>query len=145
MHDVGTDPADPNLTVGQRVRFFRDRRGMTREALGGLVGRSARWVKAIESGQLQQPKLPMLIRLAEVLKVRDLAQLTGDQSMPLTLFNGPGHPALPAVRDAVTASPSLSRGRLRGWTILRPGWTPLGGPGMRPRTTGPSSAVCCLR
>jgi transcriptional regulator with XRE-family HTH domain len=101
MHDVGTDPADPNLTVGQRVRFFRDRRGMTREALGGLVGRSARWVKAIESGQLQQPKLPMLIRLAEVLKVRDLAQLTGDQSMPLTLFNGPGHPALPAVRDAV--------------------------------------------
>ncbi|MBC6458441.1 helix-turn-helix domain-containing protein [Actinomadura sp. HBU206391] len=111
MHDANTDPANPDLTVGQRVKFFRQRRGLSREALGGLVGRSGRWVKAIESGQLQQPKLPVLIRLAEVLKVRDLSHLTGDQSMPMTLLTGPGHPALPAVRNAVNSIALPTPGR----------------------------------
>jgi tetratricopeptide (TPR) repeat protein len=76
---------------------------MSREVLAGLVGRSAEWVKAVENGRLQQPKLHMLLRLAEALRVRELAELTGDQSMPVRLFAGPGHPALPAVRDAINA------------------------------------------
>jgi hypothetical protein len=45
----------------------------------------------------------MLLRIAEALRVRDLAELTGDQSMPVHLFAGPGHPALPAVRDAINS------------------------------------------
>lgn len=110
MRDQSTDPADPSLTVGQRIQFYRQRRGMSRAVLGGLVGKSARWVKAIESGQLQQPKLPMLVKVAEALKVRDLAQLIGGQSLPVTLFQGPGHPALPAVRDAVNAVMVTSEG-----------------------------------
>jgi tetratricopeptide (TPR) repeat protein len=76
---------------------------MTREVLGGLVGKSAEWVKAVESGRLQQPKLHMLLRLAEALRIRELSELTGDQSVPVRLFTGPGHPALPAVRAAVNA------------------------------------------
>ncbi|WP_433465810.1 helix-turn-helix domain-containing protein [Spirillospora sp. CA-128828] len=91
------------MTVGERIKFYRRRRGMTREVLGGLVGKTGRWVKAVESGQIQQPKLPALLALAEALKVRDIAQLTGGQSIPTSTFRGPGHPALPAVRDAVNA------------------------------------------
>jgi transcriptional regulator with XRE-family HTH domain len=98
-------PGGSSLPFGERLKHLRQRRGITREVLGGLVGKSAEWVKAIESGRLQQPKLPMLLRLAEALRVRNLAELTGDPSAPLRLFAGPGHPALPAVRDAINAIP----------------------------------------
>ncbi|MEO5877547.1 MAG: helix-turn-helix transcriptional regulator [Streptosporangiaceae bacterium] len=101
--ETNTGPADPNLSVGERIKFFRTRRGMSREVLGGLVGKSARWVKAVETGQMQQPKLPTLISLAEVLRVQDIGQLTGGQAMPVSLFRGPGHRSLPEVRDAINA------------------------------------------
>ncbi len=79
---------------------------MTREVLGGLVGRSPDWVKDLETGKRQQPRLNMLVRLAEALRVHDLAELTGSlESALVQPFAGPGHPALPAVRDAVNAVP----------------------------------------
>jgi transcriptional regulator with XRE-family HTH domain len=89
------------LSVGSRLKVLRTRRGMTRDVLGGLVGRSASWVKAVEIGRIAVPRLPMLLRLAEALEVQDLAELTGAQSVPITLFAGPGHSRLPAVRAAV--------------------------------------------
>lgn len=102
------DPADTALTFGQRLKIQRTRRGMTRDVLAGLVGKSASWVKALENGRLHTPKLANLLRLAEALRVRDLAQLTGDQSMPISLFTGPGHPRLSQVRAAINAPPALS-------------------------------------
>ncbi|GAA2894073.1 hypothetical protein Acy02nite_55570 [Actinoplanes cyaneus] len=103
MREAEPDPEDPALSTGQRIMFHRQRRGLTRDVLGGLVGKSGRWVKAVERGEIQQLKLPTVISLAEVLRVRDLAQLTGGEPMPVTTFRGPGHPALPAVRAAVNA------------------------------------------
>lgn len=100
-----TMPGGSGLSFGERLKHLRTRRGMTREVLGGLVGKSAEWVKAVEAGRLQQPKLPVLLALAEALRVRNLVELTGDPSAPLRLFSGPGHPALPAVRDAINAIP----------------------------------------
>jgi DNA-binding transcriptional regulator YiaG len=35
-------------TTGERIKHFRTRAGMSRPVLGGLVGRSAEWVKAVE-------------------------------------------------------------------------------------------------
>ncbi|MEV4414080.1 helix-turn-helix transcriptional regulator [Catellatospora sp. NPDC049609] len=68
---------------GARLRSHRERAGKTRTVLGGLVGRSEEWVKAVENGRILQPRLPMLLRLAEVLGVTDLAELTGSGSMPV--------------------------------------------------------------
>ncbi|MGW6741127.1 helix-turn-helix domain-containing protein [Streptomyces sp. NPDC055025] len=100
------DPyADP-IAFGQRLKILRTRRGMTRAQLGGLVGdKSASWVRAMEEGRLQTPKLATFLRLAEVLRVRDLSELTGDLSVPVALFAGPGHPRLGAVKAAVDAFP----------------------------------------
>jgi transcriptional regulator with XRE-family HTH domain len=95
------DPEVREPSFGERLKYLRSRRGMTREVLGGLVGKSAEWVKAVENGRLQQPKLHMLLRLAEALRIRELSELTGDQSVPIRIFTGPGHPALPAVRAAI--------------------------------------------
>src|SRR5690606_15390002 len=74
---------------------------MTREVLGGLVGRSASWVKALETGRLKEPRLPVLLQLAEALRVRDLADLTGHANQHVDLFTGPGHRYLPAARAAI--------------------------------------------
>lgn len=58
-------------TAGERIKHFRTRVGMSRPVLGGLVGRSAEWVKAVETGRLQVPRLPMLLRIARALNVSD--------------------------------------------------------------------------
>ncbi len=99
------DPyADP-LVFGQRLQILRTRKGMTRDQLGGLVGRSGSWIKGVETGRLKTPKLDIILRIAEVLRVRDLSDLTGDQSVHVGLFTGPGHPRLAAVKAAVDAFP----------------------------------------
>ncbi|MEU9375262.1 helix-turn-helix transcriptional regulator [Streptomyces sp. NPDC048255] len=101
--DATEDPYREQLAFGQRTQILRTRRGLTRDQLGGLVGRSGSWVKAVETGRLKTPALPVILRIAEVLRVRDLSDLTGDQSMRVSLFAGPGHPRFAAVREAVNA------------------------------------------
>jgi transcriptional regulator with XRE-family HTH domain len=97
------------LVFGQRLQILRTRRGLTRDQLGGLAGRSGSWVKGVETGRLKTPKLEVVLRLAEILRVRDLSDLTGDQSVHVDLFTGPGHPRLPEVKAAVDAFPLGAR------------------------------------
>ncbi|MBO0654219.1 helix-turn-helix domain-containing protein [Streptomyces triculaminicus] len=106
--DATPDPYTNPLVFGQRMQVLRTRRGMSRPVLGGLLGRSPSWVKQVENGAIHTPSLPMILRIAEVLRVRDLADLTGDQTLPVDLFIGPGHPLLPAVQAAVNAYPLAS-------------------------------------
>lgn len=104
--DATPDPYASPIAFGQRLKILRTRRGMTRAQLGGLVGhKTASWVRAVEEGRLQTPKLETVLRLAEVLRVRDLSELTGNVSVPVSLFTGPGHPRLRAVKDAIDAFP----------------------------------------
>lgn len=88
-------------SVGERIRHYRERAGMSRPVLGGLVGRGAEWVKAVESGRLLAPRLPLLIRLAEVLEVADLADLTGEERLSASSYTKAGHESLPAVSAAL--------------------------------------------
>jgi len=92
------------MTVGQRIKFYREHAGKTRAVLGGLVGRSPGWVKAIETGRLLSPRLPMLDRLARVLGV-SVSDLVGDPALLPDPVSVPGHAALPAVRDAINRYP----------------------------------------
>lgn len=103
--DATSDPLDHPLVFGQRMQVLRTRRGMSRTLLAGLLGRSPSWVKQVENGTLHTPALPMILRIAEVLRVRDLAELTGDQTKSIDLFVGPGHAKLPAVRAAINTFP----------------------------------------
>ncbi|MFD9952488.1 helix-turn-helix domain-containing protein [[Kitasatospora] papulosa] len=101
--DATPDPyADP-MGFGTRMQILRTRRGLSRPVAAGLLGMSPSWVKQVERGEIGMPKLPIVLRIAELLRVRDLADLTGDQSAPVDLFIGPGHPRLQEVRDAVNA------------------------------------------
>jgi transcriptional regulator with XRE-family HTH domain len=92
---------DALLPFGQRLQRRREQAGMTRPVLAGLVGRSAEWVKAVESGRLKQPRLPMLLRIAEVLGVADLAELTGDQSVEVASLARGRHPSVAGIKAVV--------------------------------------------
>src|SRR5262245_60785486 len=109
MAELTGPPA--GLSAGGRIKFHRERIGMSRRVLGGLIGRSDEWVKAVETGRLQTPRLSMLLRIARALEVRDLADLTGeDQAVPVDSFVGSPHAALPAVRAALTDYQLLAAG-----------------------------------
>lgn len=101
--DATPGPYTDPMGFGQRMQMLRTRRGMSRPVTAGLLGMSPSWVKQLERGEIGMPKLPVVLRIAELLRVRDLSDLTGDQSAPIDLFIGPGHSRLPAVRDAVNA------------------------------------------
>ncbi|WP_435854024.1 helix-turn-helix domain-containing protein [Streptomyces sparsogenes] len=105
--DATSNPLDHPLVFGQRMQVLRTRRGMSRTVLAGPLDKSPSWVKQVENGALHTPGLPMILRIAEVLRVRNLAELTGDQTMPVDLFIGPGHAKLPAVRSAIDAFPAI--------------------------------------
>ena len=55
--------------TGERVRYWRTRRGLDRATFAARVGRSPSWVKAIENGQRELTRLPMLERVAQALGV----------------------------------------------------------------------------
>jgi transcriptional regulator with XRE-family HTH domain len=46
MRGMGRD-----LTIGQRVAWYRNRRGLSQEVLAGLVGRTADWLSKVENGR----------------------------------------------------------------------------------------------
>lgn len=94
---------DLDLPVGRRIQHERQRVGMSRPVLAGLVGRSAEWLKAVETGRLQVPRLGMLLKIAQALGLDDLAMLTGNGfAVPVQVFAGERHAALSAVQAALT-------------------------------------------
>jgi transcriptional regulator with XRE-family HTH domain len=94
--------------TGERIQILRERKGLTRPVLAGLVGMSASWLKGIERGTRMPPRLPLLVKLAEALAVGDVALLAGTDmdiggatSVPLASFARIPHDAVPAIREAV--------------------------------------------
>jgi transcriptional regulator with XRE-family HTH domain len=69
----------PELDVGARVARFRRRRGLTQQALAGLVGRTPSWVEKIESGRAALDRISVVRDLAEVLDV-SFGDLIADDS-----------------------------------------------------------------
>jgi transcriptional regulator with XRE-family HTH domain len=66
----------PDRGVGDRIKVYRRRRGLSQRRLAELVGRSESWLSQVERGILPVENLGILIRLAEVLKV-EVRLLTG--------------------------------------------------------------------
>lgn len=67
---------DEGNSLGQRIARCRRRRGLTQEALAGLVGRSTSWLTKVERGELIVDKISVLAAIADVLKI-DLGYLLG--------------------------------------------------------------------
>ncbi|MFE9257912.1 helix-turn-helix domain-containing protein [Streptomyces sp. NPDC006879] len=90
------------LTTGERVRILRERRGLSRPVLAGLVGRSSDWLKKIENGDRDLRSITLLVRLANVLHVPDVATLTGsDLTIPADAVGKLSHACVPEIRKAL--------------------------------------------
>lgn len=93
--------------TGERIQILRERKGLTRPVLAGLVGMSPSWLKGIERGTRLPPRLPLLVKLAESLAVGDIAVLVGtdmnigDAAVPVGSFARIPHDSVPAIREAV--------------------------------------------
>jgi transcriptional regulator with XRE-family HTH domain len=86
--------------IGQRIASHRMRRGLTQEELAGLVGISLSMMKKIESGDRLVTKFSQLVLFAQVLRVKDLRELTG-VPLPLMPDGQRGHPSADDVRAAM--------------------------------------------
>ncbi|CAM3695111.1 transcriptional regulator [Nocardiopsis rhodophaea] len=101
------------LSPGQRVAWYRVRRGMSQEVLAGLIGRTADWLGKIENDRAPLDRLSVIRSLADALDVSvlDLIDEGTDQQAKS------GHDLeVQRVRSALLDSQQLSPllARLRG-------------------------------
>ena len=97
--------AGDQLTVGERIAFYRRRRGLTQAVLAGLVGRTEDWLSKVERGDRQIRRLDVLTEVAQALRVT-LGDLLGQ---PVLMEDEERNDDVPAVRDALMAPRLLSK------------------------------------
>lgn len=71
---------DEALTIGERVAWYRRRRGLSQEVLAGLVERTADWLSKVENGRIQLDRLSVIHQLAQTLQVT-VGDLIGDPQL----------------------------------------------------------------
>ena len=99
--------AGDHLSVGERIAFYRRRRGLTQGVLANLVGRSEDWLSKIERGKRELHNLDLLVEVAKHLRVT-VGDLLG-QPVLMEDETDPQGDDIPAVRDALMAPRRLSR------------------------------------
>jgi transcriptional regulator with XRE-family HTH domain len=87
------------LTMGERVAWYRRRRGMSQEVLAGLVGRTVDWLSKVENGHIHLDRLSVIRTLADALDV-SLGDLLAEPSLMNRTPDG-GHRTVSALRDAL--------------------------------------------
>ena len=93
------------LSFGERVKFYRKRRGLHQWLLGELLNRSEDWVYRVEKGRIPVNNVKMLADLADALRVHveDL------QGAPTLLDDHKDHAgSVPAIRAALMRSRRLA-------------------------------------
>ena len=81
-----------SMTIGERVAYYRRRRGLSQVTLGDLVSRTESWVEKIENGRAALDRVSVIGQLARALDVSlhdlppdDVADVDGEtrgQSVP---------------------------------------------------------------
>jgi hypothetical protein len=88
------------LSIGERVRWYRIRRGLSQEALAGLVGRTVDWLSKAERDVIPLDRLPVIKSLADALDV-SLGDLLAEPSLVDWTPADAGPGSVPALRDAL--------------------------------------------
>jgi transcriptional regulator with XRE-family HTH domain len=87
------------LSIGGRIAWYRQRRGMSQEVLAGLVGRTADWLSKIENNRIDLDRLSVLHSLASALDVT-VGDLIGEPLLLDWSAEG-GRSTVPALRAAL--------------------------------------------
>ncbi len=89
--------ASDDLSLGQRVAFYRARRGYTQTQLANLVGCGTDWLSKVERGERQLRNLDLLLELARALRV-SLPDLLGQ---PVLMEDEEERDNIPAIRGTL--------------------------------------------
>src|SRR6476469_9643100 len=98
--------AGDHYTVGDRIAFYRRRRGLTQRLLAELVGRSEDWLSKIERNEREVRRLDVLAEVASALRV-SIGDLLGQPV--LVEDTHPEDDDIPAIRDALMSHRRLSQ------------------------------------
>lgn len=103
---------------GDRVRRYRERRGLTQASAGAMMGYSEDWWSKVERGIRPVDKFSNLRRMAEILEIDDLAELTG---LPVTyaVSDAQHHSSIAGIRAAMIGLPATRGAALPG-AVLPP-------------------------
>ncbi|MEU6946185.1 helix-turn-helix transcriptional regulator [Streptomyces sp. NPDC046316] len=88
-----------NLTIGERVAWYRRRRGISQEVLAGLVGRTVDWLSKAENNRLELDRLSVIKSLADALDV-SLGDLLAEPTL-MDWTSDSGTRTVPALRSAL--------------------------------------------
>jgi transcriptional regulator with XRE-family HTH domain len=87
------------MTIGERVAFYRRRRGLSQVVLAGLVARTEDWLSRVENNKIEIDRLSVIRRMAEALDVT-IGDLVGDPTL-LEWTSESGVRTVPALRAAL--------------------------------------------
>lgn len=87
------------MTIGERIAFYRRRRGLSQLVLAGLVGRTEDWLSKVENGRIDLDRLSVIRRVAEALDVA-IGDLVGEPTL-LEWTVDSGVRTVPALRAAL--------------------------------------------
>lgn len=96
-----------NLTIGERIAFYRRRRGISQEVLADFVGRTSDWLSKIENGRIDLDRLSVLRRIAERLDV-SLGDLVAEPSL-MEWTRDSGWATVPALRSVLMDYREMTR------------------------------------
>ncbi|GGS84445.1 helix-turn-helix domain-containing protein [Streptomyces griseoviridis] len=88
-----------NLTIGERVAWYRRRREISQEVLAGLVGRTVDWLSKAENNRIELDRLSVIKSLADALDVT-LGDLLAEPTL-LEWTPDSGTRTVPALRSAL--------------------------------------------
>ena len=87
------------MTIGERVAFYRPRRGLSQEILAGLVGKTAEWLRKVENNRAELDRLSVIRALASALDI-SLGDLIGEPSL-FDWSEDSGRQTIPTLRAAL--------------------------------------------
>ena len=87
------------LTIGERIAWYRQRRGISQEVLAGLVGRTTDWLSKVENGRIELDRLSVLRALAKELDIA-LGDLLDEPSL-LEWTRDSGRLTVPGLRSVL--------------------------------------------
>jgi transcriptional regulator with XRE-family HTH domain len=115
----------PEVRIGERLRFYRQAKGKTQAVVAGLAGVTEDYLSQIERG-LKTPTLPLLHRFSKILHVR-VSELLGEsatehdelvhpigyavQRALMSYSGADGSPDLVSLRGSRAGRPSQGRPR----------------------------------
>jgi transcriptional regulator with XRE-family HTH domain len=95
-----------DMTIGERVAWYRRRRGLSQEVLAGLVARTTDWLSKVENGRANLDRLSVIKSLADALDVT-VGDLLGEPAVVEWAGSAPER-AVTSLRETLMDYPSLT-------------------------------------